>query len=165
MSLDEDKAHYIAVTGIIIKEGKYLITKRSKNESHFPGKWTVPGGKLEQKDYKEKQFDTNAGQWYNILETLLRREVREETGLDIKNIKYLANLVFERKDNIPVVVISLFADHDKGEVMLNHESDDYKWVTLEEAKNYDLIDGIYEEIEMLDNHLKGEKIGEWKKNS
>ncbi len=44
---DSNKAHYIVVTGVIIKDGKYLITKRSPNEKAFPNQWTVPGGKLE----------------------------------------------------------------------------------------------------------------------
>jgi len=29
MNYDKNKAHYIVVTGIIIKDGKFLITKRS----------------------------------------------------------------------------------------------------------------------------------------
>ena len=157
----DDKHHYVVVTGIIIKDGKYLITKRAENEKAFPGKWTVPGGKLEKKDYFEKQADTSSGQWYNILENLLRREVREETGLEIKNPKYLTSLCFVRPDGVPTVVVSLFAEHDSGEVQLNEESVEHVWVNLEEAKEYDLIDGIFWELEMLDKLLNGEEIGEW----
>ena len=163
--MDKDKSHYVVATGIVMKEGKYLITKRSDNEKAFPGRWTVPGGRLENKDYKSKKPDTGAGQWYNICENLVKREVLEETGLEIKNIKYLTSLVFERPDGIPVVVISLFADHHKGDVKLSDELTDHKWVSLEEAKNYDLIDGIYEEIEMLDKHLNGDSLGIWNKNA
>jgi len=159
--MDPKKAHYVVVTGIIVKDRKYLITKRAPSELAWPNKWTVPGGKLEAKDYEEREADTNAGQWYNVCENLLRREVMEETGLKIKNIKYLTNLVFRRPDNIPVVVISLFADHHEGEVKLCEDMTEHAWVTVEEAKNYDLIDGIYEEIEMLDKHLKGNSVGEW----
>ncbi len=94
---------------------------------------------------------------------MLRREVREETGLEIKNIRYLTSLCFIRPDNVPAVIISLFADHHEGEVKLNEESVDHAWVSLEEAKEYKLISGIYEELEMLDKVLKGEEVGEWKK--
>ena len=162
MVMDEEKAHYVVATCIVVKEGKYLITKRAEWEKAFPGKWTVPGGKLESRDYIETKPDTNEGQWYNVCERLVRREVREEAGIEIKNIGYVTSLTFIRPDGIPVVVISLYADYDSGEVRLSEDMTDYKWVSVEEAKTYDLIDGIYEEIEMLDKHLKGERLGEWK---
>ena len=161
---DPSKAHYIIATGIVVKDGKYLITKRAEHEKAFPGKWTVPGGKLETSDYNNRKPDTPSLQWYNVCEDLLRREVFEETGLKIKNIKYLASLVFLRpQDNIPTLVLSMFADYESGEIVLCKDMTDYKWVTAEEAKNYDLIDGICEEITMLDNHLKGNSIKEWGK--
>lgn len=163
--MDQNKAHYVVATGIIIKDGKFLIAKRSEKEKAFPGKWTVPGGKLEVADYKNRPVDTLSGQWYNIFESILHREALEEVGLKIKNIKYLTDLVFIRPDGIPTVVISLFADYDSGEVTLCPDLTDYKWVTLEEAKNYDLIDGIYDELEMLSAHLKGKPVGEWKRTS
>ena len=143
--MDLKKAYYVDVTGIIVKDNKYLITKRAPHKTAFPNKWTVPGGKLEPQDYEDGKADTNAGHWYNICENTLRREVMEETGLKIKNIKYLTSLVFRRPDNIPVVVISLFADYDEGNLKLCPDSTEHAWVTLEQAKNYDLIDGIYEE--------------------
>jgi 8-oxo-dGTP pyrophosphatase MutT (NUDIX family) len=160
---DHQKAHYIVVTGIIIKDGKYLITKRSETEKAFPKMWTVPGGKLELEDYIKRPKDTSS-HWYNIFENLLKREVLEETSLRIKNIGYLTSLSYIRSDNIPTIIVSLFADYDAGEIRLCSDLIDYKWVTLEESKKYDLIEGIYEELEMLDNLLQGKKIGEWKRN-
>ena len=159
--MDENKFHYVVATGIIIKDKKYLITKRADWEKAFPGKWTVPGGKLEVTDYKNKPKDTSS-HWYNILETLLKREVNEETGLYIKNINYLTSMTFIRPDNIPVLIVSLYADHDSGEVELSKDMVEHAWVSLEEAKNYDLIEGIYEEIMMLDDLLKNRKenVGE-----
>jgi len=161
--MDENKTHYVAATGIVVKDGKHLITKRAEWEKAFPGKWTVPGGKLEVKDYKDRPKDTS-NHWYNILEDLLKREVKEETGVNIKNIKYLTSMTFIRPDNIPVLVISLYCDYDSGEVRLSEDMTDYAWVSLEEAKNYDLIEGIYEELEMLDKILKGEDVKKWEKN-
>jgi 8-oxo-dGTP pyrophosphatase MutT (NUDIX family) len=161
LKMDENKAHYVVATGIIVKDGKYLIAKRADYEKAFPGLWTVPGGKLEVRDYKERKQDTNAGQWYNVVEDLLRREVREEVGLEIESIKYLASLTFIRPDGVPALTLSMFAKHKTGEVKLGEGLTDYAWVDLEGAKKYNLIPGIYEEIEMLDKHLKGESLGEW----
>jgi hypothetical protein len=163
--LHENKAHYIAITGIVVKDGKYLITKRSANEKNFANMWTVPGGKLEVSDYMNRPKDTSA-HWYNVAEEVLRREVREETGLEIKNIRYLTSLTFIRSDNVPVLILSLFADYDRGDVVLDDEGIvDSAWVSLEEAREYDLIEGIYEELEMLDGLLNGKEVGEWKKGS
>ena len=39
---------------------------------------------------------------------------------------------------------------------LDDDAVDYAWVTYEEAREYDLIDGILAEIEMVDKILKGE---------
>lgn len=159
---DPNKAHYLVVTGIIVKDGKYLITKRAPTEKAFPNLWTVPGGKLELDDYIKRPKDTSA-HWYNIFEDLLKREVMEEVGLEMKNIRYLTSLSYIRSDNIPTIIISLFADYYKGIVKLCSALTEYAWITLEEAKDYHLIEGIYEELEMLDKHLKGESVGIWKK--
>jgi len=161
--MDSNKAHYVVATGILIKDGKYLIAKRSEKEKAFPGKWTVPGGKPEVTDYKDRPADTNAGQWYNIGEDIVKREMKEEVDLSIQNIRYLASLVFIRPDGIPTLVLSYAGDYVDGEVTLCPDLTDYKWVTLEEKKSYDLIDGIWEEIEMLERSLKGKEIGIWQK--
>ncbi len=55
------------------------------------------------------------------------------------------------------------ADYVSGEVKLQEsETDAYEWVTLETVKEKDLIDGIYDELLMADNKLKGVKT-EWKR--
>jgi hypothetical protein len=42
-----------------------------------------------------------------------------------------------------------------GEVILDtNELTDYAWVTLEEAKNYDLIENIYEQMERVDKRYR-----------
>ena len=98
---DKNLAHYIVVTGVLInKEGKYLIAKRADWEKAFPGKWTVPGGKLEVLDYSLKKKDTSE-HWYNVLENVLKREIIEETNLEIKNVGYVTSMVYIRPDEIP----------------------------------------------------------------
>jgi 8-oxo-dGTP pyrophosphatase MutT (NUDIX family) len=155
--------HEVAITAIIVKDGKYLITRRSPNKKRFPGKWTVPGGKLETDDYINLPKDTT-DYWYNVLEKVLRREVSEEVGLAITNITYVTSLATIHTDGNPSLVISCLADYDSGEVTLDvDEADDYRWVTLEEAKAYDLIDGIYDELVMADNQRRGVRT-EWQKS-
>ena len=152
---NKENIHYVVVTGIIIKDDKFLITKRSANEKTFPNQWTVPGGKIELNDYLSRPKDTSV-QWYHVFENVLKREVKEEVNLEIKNIQYLTNLAFMRPDNIPTIVVSLFADYAGGKIKLDKSLSEYAWVSLKEAQEYDLIDGIYEELVMLDKVLKGE---------
>lgn len=165
MVYNKNLTHYISATAIIVKEGKFLIAKRASWEKAFPSRWTVPGGKLEVLDYVLKEKDSKY-QWYNVLENLVRREVEEEVKLKIKNIGYVTSLVLIRNDEVPALVISLWAEPEdpNAPVILDKSLTDYRWVTLEESKNYDLIEGIYEELEVLDNMLKTGEHHEWKKH-
>ena len=156
---DKNQAHYVCVTGIIVKNGKFLITKRANWEKAFPNRWTVPGGKVKVLDYLLRKKDT-VHHWYNVLEEGLAREIDEEVGLGIKNIGYVTSLVYIRDDEIPCLIISLYAEpKEDREIKLCGALTEYAWVDLEEAKKYDLIEGIYDELAILDKHLRnGEKI-------
>src|SRR3989338_7739100 len=154
--------HEVAITAIIIKGGSYLITRRDKNKKRFPGMWTVPGGKMESSDYLKLPKDTKH-YWYNVLERTLKREVKEEVGIDIEHIEYVTSLAMMHKDGNPSLVISCIADYAGGEVTLQKEElGEFAWVTLKEAKKYALLDGIYDELVMAENMRKGAR-DEWKR--
>lgn len=152
----------IVITAIIVKEGKYLVTQRSMQKPRFPGMWTVPGGHLETNDYESLPKDTEF-YWYNVLEKTLRREVMEEVGIEIENIEYVTSLATVHGDKKPSLVISCLADYVSGNVRLQPgETDAFKWVTLEESKKMELLDGIYDELVMAENKRKGIKT-EWQR--
>jgi 8-oxo-dGTP pyrophosphatase MutT (NUDIX family) len=153
----------VAITAIILKDGKYLITRRSPTKKRFPSMWTVPGGHLEPADFMSYPKDTK-DYWYNVLEKALAREVEEEVGLTIENVRYVTSLATEFKDGAASIVISCLADYKGGEVKLQEEeTDKAEWVTTEEAKNYELLDGILDELVMADAMRKGERY-EWKRH-
>lgn len=157
--MNDNKSHYVAVTGIIHKDGKFLIVKRSNESKNFPGKWQVPGGKMTVEDYKNlpsqnKIFD----QWYNVLPKVMIREVKEETNIEVKDINFLTDLVFFRTDGIPTLVVSLYCNYKSGDVKLSSDLTDFAWVSVNELKNYNLIDGIKEEIEAVDTILKNKPL-------
>ncbi len=161
---DKNQLHYVTATVILVnKERKFLIAKRAEWEKAFPGKWTVPGGKLEVLNYVLREKDTGV-QWYNILENLAKREVLEEVGLKIGRLDYVTSLVYIRPDKIPSLIISLWTEltDETQNIRLCNALTEFKWVNLEEAKNYDLISGIYEELKILDKKLKTGKSEEWK---
>lgn len=137
------------MTGIIRKKDRFLICKRSPHEKMFANKWCVPGGKVELQDFVDSPKDTQ-DHWFAVLEKVLQKEVLEETGLQIKNIGYVSNLAFLRPNGHATIIISLQAEYEAGTVSLNEEElVEYAWVTLEEVKKYDLIENIYEQIEIV----------------
>jgi 8-oxo-dGTP pyrophosphatase MutT (NUDIX family) len=155
MEIKDKELHRIALTAIIYKGDKYLITRRALTKKAFPGKWTVPGGGLEVDDYINLPKTTH-DHWYFVLENTLKREVREETGVEIGKANYLLDIAFIRPDGVPAIILSYYAPYESGEVKLNEESIDSAWVTFQEAKNYDMVEGLLAEIEMVDKILKGD---------
>ena len=154
MQIKHRELHRITSTAIICKDKKYLIAQRALNKKNFPGKWTVPGGGLEVDDYINLP-KTTPDSWYFVLEKSLRREIKEEVNLEVGKLKYLLDAALMSVEGIPILIFSFYCNYKSGEVKLNEENIEYKWVTFEQAKNYDLVKGILEEIEMVDKILKG----------
>ena len=157
--------HRIVATAIIHRGNKFLIVRRALDLKVFPGKWTVPGGGMTIDDYQNEPPTTKDGSWYYSLENTLRREILEEVGLEVGEIKYLLDLTFIRPDKIPVLTLSFYAPWLSGEVTLSAENTDHAWVTAGEARDYDLIAGIPEELQMVERIFAGQdprlvKIGE-----
>ncbi len=166
MELDP-RLHFVVVTGIVVKREmdaagqpaapRFLIAKRAPTEKAFPNKWTVPGGKFVRTEYEglpkrpyvagqKPASDGGAPQWYNLVEWVLRREVREEVNVEIAAPQYLTDLVFIRPDGYPVVTLSFWAMYQSGDAKPGKDLTEVAWVTAEEAKTYYLIEGIAEEI-------------------
>jgi 8-oxo-dGTP pyrophosphatase MutT (NUDIX family) len=154
MEIKDKELHRIATTCIIYKDEKFLVTKRSPHKKVSPNKWTVPGGGLNTDDYVGTPQTHGTNGWYGSAEKALRREVKEEVNVEIGKVNYLLDLTFIRPDGIPVLVLSYYAPYLSGEVKLDDDAVEYKWATLDEIKELDLIAGIYEEIEMTDTLLK-----------
>ena len=88
----------IGVAVMVAKGRNVLLGKRKK--AHGAGTWAFPGGHLE---FRES------------IEECARREVFEECGLDIANLRPLAftNDIFEQADR-HYVTLFMRADHRKG---------------------------------------------------
>jgi len=162
MEIQDKELHRITSTAIIYKqhrgENKYLLLQRSFEKKAFGGKWTVPGGGLETDDYINTSKTTH-DHWYFAVENSLRREIREEANLEVGEIKYLLDITFIRPDSVPTVILSFWCPFTSGEVRLDKDSINYVWATYSEAKGYDMVEGLLEEIEMVEKILNGgEKV-------
>ena len=115
---------------VVFKDDKILLVQRSKNDSFQPGKWELPGGKLD------------IGQEPN---EALEREVLEETGLYVKltSPKFFVDTKMLASGSYAGMACVLIVGEAKvigGKLKLSEEHDDYKWVTIEEAFDIDVRD-------------------------
>ena len=156
ISLDNAKTNqlfYFVANAFIYREsdGRCLIIKRSENENVHPGKYCVPGGKLEWSDLDITAPTRMNGDVYDfedILEKLLLREIKEESGLEVSGSPvYLNSIGYVGPKGVPVMMMKFVVKYKSGEVSLENESfSGYEWVNETEVKNFDCIDGITEEI-------------------
>src|SRR3989338_7000967 len=126
----DPRLHFVVATAIVVKDWKFLIVKRAAHEKAFPNRWTVPGGKLVLHEYEHLPKTAGFPQWYNVVDWVLRKEVREEVGLEIHKPEYLCDLVFVRPDGYPVVTLSYWASYKSGKVRLNKDHTEHAWITL-----------------------------------
>ena len=95
---DDDSHPKVGVGIMILKDGKVLIGKRKG--AHGAGEWAWPGGHLE---YMES------------FEGCARREVMEETGMEIRNIRFLRLMNLKQYAPRHYVDVGLIADWFSGE--------------------------------------------------
>jgi len=123
--MDEHILHSVIVNGVVFNGDKVLVSQRSFEEAHQPGKWTIPGGKIEKTE----------GDVFNIIEDTLAREVMEETGVEIeKEVKLITNNTFIRSSNGQHVIAMVFkCKYKSGEAKPLEDTIDCKWATKEEV--------------------------------
>ena len=149
----KDKLFYFVANVVIFREsdGRCLVLKRSEREKVHPGKYAMPGGKLEWKDMDlahPTRMNGDVIDFENAVEDLVARETREEAGIEIeKKLYYINSVAFVRPDGIPVILVKFAVKHKSGGVTLNpHDFSDFAWVNEKEIENFDYIKGIDEEI-------------------
>lgn len=103
--------------------GKILLCKSHKWEN----KYVIPGGHIE---LGEKMEDA------------LKREIWEETGLKIYDIKLISikesifSSTFHEKKHF--IFIDYQCRTDSSDVVLNDEAEEYIWADMEQIESYDL---------------------------
>ncbi len=145
---DNAQFHIVLVKGWVEKCGKYLMAKRGNTEPHKPGVWSLPGGKVE----NEVERD--------ILQSTLKKEIKEEVGLDItETIELVYNNTFRRIDNAHVVSLTFLCHYKGGEAEALDDTAEVKWFTIEELKNFkDAEDFLQIEIEELLKFIQKKRI-------
>ncbi len=111
--------HAIAVKALIVDSGRVLLIKRNEDDEHCPGIWEVPGGRLTDGE--------------NPLEGL-KREVLEETGLEVKVGAPLQVHYFTRDDGQQITMLVFACSLQGGELACGDEHSHCEWVPLAECR-------------------------------
>jgi len=108
-----DRRPLVGIAVIVIKDNRVLLGKRKS--SHGAGTWAFPGGHLE---------------FNESITACAVREVGEETGLRIKNLRCgpYTNDIFEAESR-HYVTLFVLADYDSGtpQVKEPHKCEKWKW--------------------------------------
>jgi ADP-ribose pyrophosphatase YjhB (NUDIX family) len=107
---------YLAVSAAILREGKVLIVRRARKPAL--GVYTLPGGVVE------------AGE---TLDEAVRREVREETALEIEPVTLAGHREVIVRDaqgrtERHFVILCFASRWLSGEPVLNDELDEARWI-------------------------------------
>jgi 8-oxo-dGTP diphosphatase len=124
----------LAVSAAIFRDGKVLVVRRARKPAL--SLYTLPGGAVE------------------IGETLLEaatREVREETALDIEPVGLAGQrdvIVRDAQNRVErhFVILCFAARWRAGELVLNEELDDARWLEPAELATLHTTDGLAEII-------------------
>ncbi len=120
----------VAVKGILLKDGRALIMKRADDDDIGGGTWEFSGGKLEFGESPEEA---------------LKREFKEEAGVDVEVKKLLYVTSFKTNPNRQVVLITYLCECEGSDVKLSPEHSEYMWANREEVKSR-VAPGIADDI-------------------
>jgi 8-oxo-dGTP diphosphatase len=133
-----EKPFYLSVkVAILDGEGRCLLLKRSQSSKGNPGKWELPGGKVD----PGEDFDK-----------ALVREVIEETGLSVA-LEHVFGSAERELPHRKIAYLIMEGRLKSGRVSLSEEHDDFIWVDPEELPKMDLLEQLKEFARILaDNH-------------
>lgn len=120
---------------ILNSRNELLLIKRADDDAHKPGTWEVPGGRLEPGE------DLISG---------LKRETKEESGLDVEVADKLKFYDFVREDGQKIHMTTFLCRpaSNSQPVVLSHEHTEHCWIRLEEACSR-LIDDFHPDLKAI----------------
>lgn len=128
----------VAVFAVIQKDDVYLIARRSLADDQEPGAWFFPGGKVE------------CEEGYGVVESALKREIMEETGLVIGDkMTFLTSLGFIRSSGHHVVALVFLCTWAAGEALPLEDQEEVRWCTKSQLLKLPLPSYTKEIVDML----------------
>lgn len=143
----------VNVEGAITKEDKWLLIKRSEREEHAGGLLSLVGGKVDIEGFSS-----------DILERTLKREIAEEVGIEVGNLRYVNSSSFVTDKGENVVDIVFLCEHLTGEAFAKSpgEVDDVVWLTTKQIiEDSSLPSYLIENIKRADLLLNSRSSSCW----
>ncbi len=109
------------------EEGKMLTIRRSASAPRNPMRWDLPGGILDLGEAAKEG---------------IVREIKEEVGLEVENIKVFDVISQFDSQNEFWVTIGYTAKAISTKIKLSYEHVQYKWVTMDEFLDLDASDRL-----------------------
>jgi 8-oxo-dGTP diphosphatase len=135
----------VNVEGAIHRSGKWLLILRSQKEEHAGGTLSLVGGQCEIEGVSS-----------DILERTLEREIFEEVGSNVTDMKYVNSSSFVTDSGINVIDIVFLCQFKSGEPYAKsiEEVDDVIWMTTSEILAHEeLPPYLKENIKLADRKL------------
>lgn len=77
----------------------------------------------------------------------IRREIREEAGLEVENLRLFRVWPYRQLDNTPALALTYVCDVPPGaEPMLNYEHSEHRWITPLEYRERYFSDEVLEAV-------------------
>jgi len=149
---EADKLFYFVTTIVVYREKdqKCLILKRSEKDDVYPGKWALPGGRLEWGAFNLARPDVRDHDVLNFkspIEKHVAEVVTSKAGIIVDSRpQYLESVFFVRGDGTPSVLVRFAARYQGGGVRPKGGFTKYAWVDSNDIEEYDHIEGIDTDI-------------------
>jgi 8-oxo-dGTP diphosphatase len=122
----EEQRPIIGSAVLVEHNGKFLLGER--NKKNYNGYWVIPGGRVE---------------FGETLEDAGRREIKEETGLEVEIVKFIGHKeIINTPDNYHRIVFFHLARPKSLDIKASDDVSKAGFFTLEEIKSMKIAESV-----------------------
>jgi 8-oxo-dGTP diphosphatase len=133
--MGETKKFHVAIKGLIVHEGRFLLLRRPQKSIGGLSFWELPGGGLG---------------FGEMPENTLEREIMEEVNLRVEVIKPIWVWGFIKNESTQIIGITYLCRAQNTEVRLSAEHEEFNWFTAAEIAEIDLLPELKADMEKWD---------------